>query len=308
MAAGYIQRFPSKRCFERNFKSYVHDTMTKFVVWTKDRSFGVEDPKLGSKCIVWELQYVPFDGIPFMLVGRMVYSCHRGADKHKHQKQKRQEQLLDDSSDHSNKEKRRRLRVSKKLDCPARIYVVHLIRFPDYKIPENIPKQRKASACQLRRAIASNPSAVKFDEQYVAYFPGVDEHKKHTVVGEATEIQETVDTTVQKPIETLVDDGNTPTQDDDTNRIKQKQQKCESLLREISELTSDLHDELFLDSLTVRLKDLLEDVRCHTSHDATLPVPYTPPCKKRKCLEPLNAIPENHPSTAVEDLAVMEKQ
>ncbi|XP_056329694.1 uncharacterized protein si:dkey-31c13.1 isoform X2 [Danio aesculapii] len=268
MAAGYIQRFPSKRCFERNFKSYVQDTMTKFVVWTKDRTFGVEDPKLGSKCIVWELQYVPFDGIPFMLVGRMVYSCHRGADKHKHQKQKRQEQL----------------------------------------IPDNIPKQRKASACQLRRAIASNPSAVKFDEQYVAYFPGVDEHKKHPVVGEAREIQETVDTTMQKPIETLVDDGNTPTQDDDTNRIKPKQQKCESLLREISDLTSDLHDELFLDLLTVRLKDLLEDVRCHTSHDATLPVPYTPPCKKRKCLEPLNAIPENHPSSAVEDLADVEKQ
>lgn len=42
MAAGYIQRFPSKRCFERNFKSYVQDTMTKFVVWTKDRTFGVE--------------------------------------------------------------------------------------------------------------------------------------------------------------------------------------------------------------------------------------------------------------------------
>lgn len=43
---------------------------------------------------MWELQYVPFDGIPFMVVGRRVYSCHQGVDKHKHEKQTRQLQLV----------------------------------------------------------------------------------------------------------------------------------------------------------------------------------------------------------------------
>nr|XP_055025687.1 uncharacterized protein si:dkey-31c13.1 isoform X2 [Misgurnus anguillicaudatus] len=183
MAANGTQRFPSKGCFDLKLTGFEEDTMTKFIVWTKDKAFGVDDPKPGSKKIMWELQYVPFDGIPFMVVGRRVYSCHQGVDKHKHEKQTRQLQLLDDCSDHQYKESRR-LQDSKKLGCPARIYVVHLIRFPDYKIPDDIHKQRKESSGSLRRALTTNPSAVKFEEQYVAHFPEIEEHKNHHVVKE----------------------------------------------------------------------------------------------------------------------------
>ncbi|XP_073678281.1 uncharacterized protein [Garra rufa] len=138
-----------------------------------------------------------------MVVGRRIYTCHQGVDKHKHDKQKRQQQLVDDHSDHCYKERRHLLQVSKKLDCPARIYLVHIIRFPDYKIPDDIHKQRKESAGRLRHALATNPSAVKFEKQYVACFPGIEEHKNHPVVGEAAEIREPVDTRVEKHIEKL---------------------------------------------------------------------------------------------------------
>ncbi|XP_073729382.1 uncharacterized protein [Misgurnus anguillicaudatus] len=177
------QRFPSKGCFDLKLTGFEEDTMTKFIVWTKDKAFGVDDPKPGSKKVMWELQYVPFDGIPFMVVGRRVYSSHQGVDKHKHEKQTRQLQLLDDCSDHQYKGSRR-LQDSKKLGCPARIYVVHLIRFPDYKIPDDIHKQRKESSGSLRRALTTNPSAVKFEEQYVGHFPEIEEHKNHHVVKE----------------------------------------------------------------------------------------------------------------------------
>lgn len=47
-----------------------------------------------------------------------------------------------------------------------------------FQIPGEIKKQRN-----LRHALTTHPSAVKFEEQYVAFFPGIEEHKNH-VVGE----------------------------------------------------------------------------------------------------------------------------
>ncbi len=51
-------------------------------------------------------------------------------------------------------------------------------------------------------------------------------------------------------------------------------------LSQTSLRTTDLQDKPFLDSLSVRLNDLLEDVRCHTPHDDTLPLSYTPTSNK----------------------------
>lgn len=53
-----------------------------------------------------------------------------------------------------------------------------------FQRPEDIQKQRKQSVGHLRHDLATNPSAVKFEEQYVACFPEIEEHKNHLVVGE----------------------------------------------------------------------------------------------------------------------------
>lgn len=73
---------------------------------------------------------------------------------------------------------------------------------------------------------------------------------------------------------------NSSTPPGDTRKTK-KRKKCGSLLREISVLTCHLQDEPFLDTLTVRLNDLLEDVRCHAPHNDTLSLSYTPLSKKK---------------------------
>ncbi|XP_056155855.1 calcium-responsive transcription factor-like [Lampris incognitus] len=200
---GYLHSFPSRRSFEGILKKYEEDTLTKFIVSTKDKAFGQEDPTPGSKKIMWELKYVPFDGVPFMVVGRKVYSCHQGKDKHKKEKQTRQQQLLEDHLEHSYEERGRLLQDSKKLDCPARIYVLHLIRFPGYKIPDDLNKWRRESARRLRVVLATNPSDVKFEEQYAAYFPGIKAHKNHPGVGEVTEVREPVDPRIERRIEKL---------------------------------------------------------------------------------------------------------
>ncbi|XP_074043032.1 LOW QUALITY PROTEIN: uncharacterized protein LOC107667537 [Sinocyclocheilus anshuiensis] len=265
MPNGCCQRFPSKGCFDRKLRGFEEDTMTKFVVWTKDKTFGVDEPKPVSKKMKWKLLYVPFDGIPFMVVGRRVYSCHQGVDKHKHEKLTRQLQLLDDHSDHCYEE-RQRLQDSKKSDSLITRYLMTFIN-------------RKESTGCLRRALTKNPSAVKLEEQYVACFPGIEEHKNHPVVGAVREPVETSSTPPSHSIIPHKDISNPP-----RNSVyfkTKKSKRCESLLRQISNLTYHLQDEPFLDSLTFRLNDLLEDVRRHTPHDDTLPLSYTPPSQKK---------------------------
>lgn len=60
----------------------------------------------------------------------------------------------------------------------------------------------------------------------------------------------------------------------------EKREKCGTLLKEISDLTCHIQDETFLDSVTDRLTDLLEDLRRHIPHDDILDLSYTPPSKK----------------------------
>ncbi|XP_051723291.1 uncharacterized protein LOC127498220 isoform X4 [Ctenopharyngodon idella] len=60
----------------------------------------------------------------------------------------------------------------------------------------------------------------------------------------------------------------------------EKREKCATLLKEISDLTCHVQDGTFLDSVTGRLTDLLEDLRRHIPHDDILDLSYTPPSKK----------------------------
>ncbi|XP_041923317.1 uncharacterized protein si:dkey-31c13.1 [Alosa sapidissima] len=175
--------FSSYRSFEKYLRDYEEETITKFTVLTKDRSFGQDDPKAGLKKIMWELKYVPFDGTPFEVVGRKIYSCHQGIDKHKKEKQARQQKLLDDQADHNYRETRCLVQDTKKLDCPAKVNVFHIIRFLDYKVfTEVLDKNKVLCVCALQTDL----SAVHFEEQYVACFPNVEEHENHPVVGQVS--------------------------------------------------------------------------------------------------------------------------
>ncbi|XP_076139180.1 uncharacterized protein LOC143122207 [Alosa pseudoharengus] len=199
MMAAFLsyRTFLSYRSFEKYLSDYEEETMTKFTVLTKDRSFGQDDPKAGLKKITWELKYVPFNGTPFEVVGRKIYSCHQGIDKHKKEKQARQQKLLDDQADHNYRETRRLVQDTKKLDCPAKVNVFHIIRFLDYKVFTEVQQNLRESAVRLRHTLQTDPSAVHFEEQYVACFPNVEEHENHPVVGQVTEVREPVDPGVE---------------------------------------------------------------------------------------------------------------
>ncbi|XP_056135636.1 uncharacterized protein LOC130112333 [Lampris incognitus] len=307
--AGYSQRFNSYCSFESNLRQHEVDTTSKFIVQRKDKDFGVyhtiTEPWPACYHVHWESKHIPFDGTPYIVVGRKGYDCHQGPDRHERHKS-RQQELLNDHTDHLglHKERRRLVQDTKKLGCPAAILVVHVTRFPEYKIDEDSPKLRRKKAGELKVALATNQPVVQ-EQQFNGSFPPVEEHRNHPVTGEAREIgdprstpppvtRETGNPSSSPPPETR--ETGDPSSTEMTKQSKtKKRQKCGSLLREISDLAYPLQDESFLDSVIGRLTDLLEDVRVHTPHDETLPLSYTPPSKKARHLKSLSMVPKKHP-------------
>ncbi|KAK1901050.1 Replicase polyprotein 1ab, partial [Dissostichus eleginoides] len=73
---------------------------------------------------------------------------------------------------------------TKKMDCPATINVVHLMKFPEYKISVNNEKGKREASQQLKQALKDDQSKVKTVELLSAYFPKTEEHQNHPVLGQ----------------------------------------------------------------------------------------------------------------------------
>ncbi|XP_070546968.1 uncharacterized protein [Ptychodera flava] len=73
---------------------------------------------------------IEFDGVPFIVVGKLVLECHQG--KEKTRKAKQAQQLNDDHG--SYKKKRFLVQPSKKIGCPAQVIMREVIRFDQFKV------------------------------------------------------------------------------------------------------------------------------------------------------------------------------
>ncbi|KAJ8378370.1 hypothetical protein AAFF_G00243280 [Aldrovandia affinis] len=268
---GGIRSFSSLTEFNIYMKQYEERTKTKYIVLKSDRAFGKSD-LTAEKNIHWKVRNVPYNGTPFKVLGKKTYVCHQGRDKNAKAKRRREEQIAACHTQDHSFPRRRRLVHTKKMNCPASIYVVHIVRFPSYKITEDKPKKRNKASSTLKEALSKEPSHVDTEEIFAAYFPVIEEHKNH-------------------PIMVLTN----------PRRKAKKRQICGRLLEELSNMTYQLQDEPFLDSVIRRITDLIEDVRRNIPHDDTLPLSYTPPSKKMRCLKPqrtlkpLSTIPQRHP-------------
>ena len=102
---------------------------------------------------------IDYDGIPFMHVGRWTLICHQGKDlgsrnKSKYIEKKKLKQHEQNTLLPSRKSS------SKKVDCPARIYVSHIVKYPQFSVPGKILSQNSLPSDQLRRAIKKKMSAL----------------------------------------------------------------------------------------------------------------------------------------------------
>ncbi|XP_051503118.1 uncharacterized protein si:dkey-31c13.1 isoform X1 [Myxocyprinus asiaticus] len=183
---GSIETFASLDHFSAYLRQYEEDTKTKFIVLKSDRSFGKSDQTV-EKQLNWEVKTVPFNGIPFKVIGKKTYICHQGRDKHAKAKQRREEtkaQCL--KEDHSSVKTRRLMQPTKKMGCPATIYVSHIVKFPDYLITEDNPNQKRDKSSALREALKKDPSQVRSEEMFAACFPNIKDHQNHPIAVKAT--------------------------------------------------------------------------------------------------------------------------
>lgn len=70
------------------------------------------------------------------------------------------------------------------ISAPTHPHTHACLVFYAFQISCDTTRTRKNSAINLRHLLATNPSAVKSEVQYVACLPETDEHENHPVVGE----------------------------------------------------------------------------------------------------------------------------
>ncbi|XP_071536601.1 calcium-responsive transcription factor-like [Panulirus ornatus] len=183
-------------CLER----YQEETVTHFIKYNKDKKFGNEDyiPNIErgrihywshtGKCGV----PIEYDGVPFMHVGRWVLMCHQGQDinrrhKEKYQMRKHREQQESGVAPKS----RNRSQVTKKVNCPAEIYVTHIMKFPQHKVPnallaiDSLPTDHMRKLAKKKIISSFKRYSKRFvrESWYYVRLPDPTSHKGHPVLG-----------------------------------------------------------------------------------------------------------------------------
>ncbi|CAM4649087.1 unnamed protein product [Leuciscus chuanchicus] len=178
---GSVGTFECLEDFNTCLQQYEEDTNTKFIVLKSDRAFGKSDLTV-DKQLQWEVKIVPFNGVPFKIIGKKTYVCHQGRDKHAKAKQRRQESKVE-GHEYSCLKTRRLMQTTKKMGCPATINVIHIVRFPKYKITEDNPYQKREKSSAVREALRLDPKRVRTEEMFAASFPDIKEHQNHPIDG-----------------------------------------------------------------------------------------------------------------------------
>ncbi|XP_071029665.1 calcium-responsive transcription factor-like [Oncorhynchus clarkii lewisi] len=199
--------------FEDEITKYIREqelaTSLKFVILGKDKSFGQKDAQpLARKKLSWESKSIPFNGVPFQVVGTKTYECHQGKDRQTKAKEKyAAERDKKELEDHAFVKRRKLVQNTKKVDCKAIINIAQVIRFLDFKIEESTVRSKKEASQTLKAALSETPSSVKAEVVYCVRFPSLSEHSSHAVDGEAAHVREAVDARLREKIEQLTLSG-----------------------------------------------------------------------------------------------------
>ncbi|XP_071498505.1 uncharacterized protein [Diadema antillarum] len=180
----------------------------KFITVHKDKDFGkptVSIPDPGKNFLRWRLDYggqspkIECDGTPFFYMHRHVYICHQGRDRNEKAKAKRK--VSKDAEDASNdavpKKRRKLVQDTKKMDCPASIYVVQILRFPTHRIEvsEPVPSghSRVMAKKRLREEFELGADSIQTETLFYVSLPPLSSHVGHPVNNIAAGLREAVD-------------------------------------------------------------------------------------------------------------------
>jgi len=89
------------------------------------------DPFGKPRKIFFKGERLPFDGVPYMIIGSKIFDCQHGPDRKKNEKAKSSTQK---EGDHPFRERRFLPQDTIKFGCPAKILRSEVIKFPGYKV------------------------------------------------------------------------------------------------------------------------------------------------------------------------------
>ncbi|XP_072181593.1 uncharacterized protein [Diadema setosum] len=204
-------------------RSFQDETSTKYVSVTTQKHYGkVEfDYNLDHKKIRWQLECshpIPFDGIPFIFIGKRILQCHMGPDRQAKLKEARR---LEKEQRDISKKPHARANTTKKVDCPAEVSIKCIAKFPEYKLSKDTGRLRKSVAAALRRDLAKKGRDVPATLCYHVHLPGLSDHKHHKI--KITGAKEQLDPEIVGKIQELVSGG--------VDNIKELEQRLGSFVR-----------------------------------------------------------------------------
>lgn len=163
-------------------RSFEYKTNSKFAVVNTSSSFGycltipAEHVNRNIMFVdkIGDYESIPYDGEPYFVIGQKTLGCKFGLEyMAKHLKKRRA------------RRKQRGSKAQKKLKtlftkCPARIYVREVLKFPKFKIENNIRSLRDIASYQLAEALKKGEAAG--ERRFYICLPRLAEHKGHELL------------------------------------------------------------------------------------------------------------------------------
>ncbi|KAM4012341.1 uncharacterized protein ACNLHF_005027 isoform 1-T1 [Anomaloglossus baeobatrachus] len=91
------------------------------------------------------------------------------------------------------------IQTTKKMDCPAKLYIYHIAIFPDFRIAQNTEKRRKMVSKKIKNSLDKLAPI----HNYTVKFPNVTDHQNPATTGEIVNFREKVDQRVRKKVREL---------------------------------------------------------------------------------------------------------
>ncbi|KAF2355779.1 Calcium-responsive transcription factor [Trinorchestia longiramus] len=183
-------------------QDYEQQSFTHFVTYNKSPLFGKEEfvPD-ANKCRLHFWSHcgkmgvpIRYDGVPFVHVGRWSLVCHQGRDtglrrKTKYIEERRKKTELTGTAPTVRKTS------TKKVNCPAQIYVSHIVKYPQFKVPEQFLTENSLPTEQLRRVMKRkirtkhkyNRLTMERLHRYYVRLPSSTDHQGHPLVSRSTD-------------------------------------------------------------------------------------------------------------------------
>nr|XP_045597436.1 uncharacterized protein LOC123757639 isoform X2 [Procambarus clarkii] len=156
-------------------------TSSRFICYKVQRSFGREGWCAVNRKILWQHEELrentlpEFDGVPYILNGTKVMECQYGVNRSAYQKKHRPN--FERRKNVLVKEEESCGHVSKKVDCPAKIFLKDVIKFPDFKVQINSRQEIKVKSNLLRLAL--NDGRAEGERRIYIQLPKDSEHCNH---------------------------------------------------------------------------------------------------------------------------------